>query len=116
MPVMAWGTEVTGMGWDMQATDTHMLLVLDIMDIILARDLLMPNLKQRLTLNPGMEATDMVVDTMAVIMAVDTMVVIHTDTDMEDTGVKQIMSSDKEYSNFTTRNVFDTIITREFWI
>merc|ERR1711994_442697 len=112
---MAWDTEVTVMVWDMQATDTPML-VLDIMDIILARDLPLPSQKQRLTLNPGMEATDMVVDTMVVTMAVDTMVVIHTDTDTEDTGVKHIMSTNKEYSNFTTRNVFDTIITREFWI
>merc|ERR1712020_245875 len=97
--------EVTVMAWDMPVTDIHMLLVLDIMDIILARDLPMPNQKQRLTLRPGMEATDMVVDTM---------VVTHTDTDTEDTGVKHIMSTNKEYSNFTTRNVFDTIITREF--
>merc|ERR1711994_1160250 len=103
---MAWDTEVTVMVWDMQATDTPML-VLDIMDIILARDLPMPNQKQRLTLKPGMEATDTAVDTMVVIMAVDTMVVIHTDTDTEDTGVKPIMSTSKEYSNFTTRNIFD---------
>merc|ERR1712020_367063 len=108
--------EVTVMAWDMPVTDIHMLLVLDIMDIILARDLPMPNQKQRLTLKPGMEATDMAVDTMVVTMAVGTMVVIHTDTDTEDTGVKHIMSTNKEYSNFTTRNVFDTIIKREFWI
>merc|ERR1712020_137049 len=108
--------EVTVMAWDMPVTDIHMLLVLDIMDIILARDLPMPNQKQRLILKPGMVATDMAVDTMVVTMAVDTMVVTHTDTDMEDTGVKHIMSTNKEYSNFTTRNVFDTIITREFWI
>merc|ERR1712001_603255 len=113
---MAWDTEVTVMAWGMQVTDIHMLIVLDIMDIILARDLPMPNQKQRLILNPGMEATDMVVDTMVVIMAVDTMVVIHTDTDTEDTGVKHIMSTKNEYSNVTTRNIFDTIITREFWI
>merc|ERR1712020_395907 len=108
--------EVTVMAWDMPVTDIHMLLVLDIMDIILARDLPMPNQKQRLTLKPGMVATDMAVDTMVVIMAVDTMVVIHTDTDTEDTGVKHRMSTNKEYSNVTTRNVFDTTITREFWI
>merc|ERR1712020_27118 len=108
--------EVTVMAWDMPVTDIHMLLVLDITDIILARDLPMPNQKQRLTLKPGMEATDTAVDTMVVIMAVDTMVVIHTDTDTEDTGVKHIMSTNKEYSNFTTRNILDTIITREFWI
>merc|ERR1711876_104444 len=96
----------------MPVTDIHMLLVLDIMDIILARDLPMPNQKQRLTLNPGMEATDMVADTMVVTMAVDTMVVIHTDTDTEDTGAKHTMSTNKEYSNFTTRNVFDTTITK----
>merc|ERR1711992_509085 len=82
----------------MPVTDIHMLLVLDIMDIILARDLPMPNQKQRLTLKPGMEATDMVVDTMVVTMAVDTMVVTHTDTDTEDTGVKHIMS-------ITTKNI-----------
>merc|ERR1712206_64761 len=35
----------------------------------------------------------MVADTMVVTMAVDTMVVIHTDT--EDTGVKHIMSTKK---------------------
>merc|ERR1711994_575821 len=54
----------------------------------------------------------MAVDTMVVTMAVDTTVVIHTDTDTEDTGVKHIMSTNKEYSNFTTRNVFDTIIKK----
>merc|ERR1712020_331947 len=100
----------------MGAWDMLVLAMVFVMDIILARDLLMLNQKQRLTLNPGMEATDMVVDTMVVIMAVDTMVVTHTDTDTEDTGVKHIMSTNKEYSSFTTRNVFDTIITREFWI
>merc|ERR1712206_16903 len=52
----------------------------------------------------------MVADTMVVTMAVDTMVVIHTDT--EDTGVKHIMSTKKKYSNFTTKNVSETIITR----
>merc|ERR1712038_1978070 len=85
----------------------------DIMDIILARDPLMLSQKQKLTLNPGMEATDMVVDTMVVTMAVDTMVVIHTDTDMEDTGVKHIMSTNKEYSNFTTRNMFSILSLQE---
>merc|ERR1711997_1093537 len=48
----------------------------------------------------------MAVDTMVVTMAVDTMVVIPTDTDTEDTGVKHIMSTNKEYSNVTTRNIF----------
>merc|ERR1712079_264953 len=53
----------------------------------------------------------MAVDTMVVTMVVDTMVVIHTDTDTEDTGVKPIMSTNKECSNLATRNIFQTIIT-----
>merc|ERR1712072_326288 len=96
------------------AYDTEVTAVLPIMDIILARDPLILNQKQKLTPNLGMEATDMVADTMVVTMAVDTMVVIHTDTDTEDTGVKQIMYSSQEYSTMPARNIFNTIITREF--
>merc|ERR1712072_301854 len=101
------------MAWDMPVTDIHMLLVLDIMDIILARDLPMPNQKQRLTPKPGMVATDMAVDTMVVIMAVDTMVVTHTDTDTEDTGVKHIMSIPTKNTLISQQEMFSTLPLQE---
>merc|ERR1712072_1654950 len=92
------------MAWDMPVTDIHMLLVLDIMDIILARDLPMPNQKQRLTPKPGMVATD---------MAVDTMVVTHTDTDTEDTGVKHIMSIPTKNTPISQQEMFSTLPLQE---
>merc|ERR1711997_585660 len=101
------------MAWDMPVTDIHMLLVLDIMDIILARDLPMPNQKQKLTLKPGMVATDMAVDTMGGIMAVDTMVVIPTDTDTEDTGVKHIMSIPTKNTPILQQEIFSILSLQE---